>query len=40
MMMTVLARTMPTMTTEDDDNNDKNNNNNNNDVMTMRIMTR
>ncbi len=39
MIMTKLARTMPTIiTTEDDDNND--NNNNDNDVMTMRIMTR
>ena len=38
MMMTTLARTMPTITTEDNDNNDKSNNNN--DVMAMRIMTR
>ena len=37
MMMTMLARTMPIITTEDDDKND--NINNNNDVMTMRIMT-
>ena len=37
-MMTMLARTMPIITTEDYDNND--NNNNEDDVMTMRIMTR
>ncbi len=38
MMMTMLERTMPTMTTEDNDKND--NINNNSDVMTMRMMTR